>query len=276
MGVLVRQHTGFQLAGSGQPIITSRVAGYPAGPFAKAVYALGEPFALSPVTDAIAGNPTTAPVLGSGGAATQITLGSGARLTGRASIPQAAATKIDMTQAWTVWAAMLVTPGTGPVWTLLQDANYANRHGFMVFAQSGGAVSAGDQIGISVRMTNDGTDDFGAAYNLAIPPNANFTYGQWLLISITNDGAGNITAQVWASNGKVVQATKSMTIDKGRGPVGSKTNDTRWAVGGLGYAMPGIDVESWGVLQRQWTDRDALIAYRAARALALFRGRAWT
>lgn len=278
MPTLQRLHTTVSAPGAGLSVLRNRLAGYP-GALEKAIYPLADANVATSVADAILGNPSTAGVTQSGGVVANLSVGSGAQILGRAAIPQAVGTEINITQAWTIWSAIKVKSGSGTVWTLFQDYNFfSGGHGFWVFSQSGGAVADGAQIGITVRMTNDGVLDFGSDYNLALPPNPDFTYGKWMLLSVSHDGIGNITIQVWASNGKVAQATKFFTIDKGRGPVGSKTSTTRWQVGTLSpdFVSPGIELEGWGVLQRQWTDSDALKAYRNARATALARGRRWT
>lgn len=279
MPTLQRLHTTVAAPGAGLTLLSNRVVGYPGGQ-EKAVYPLGDGSITTAVGDAVAGNPATAAITASGGVATTLSASSGARLSGRAAIPQSQTTVVDITLPWTVWGALRAIPGDGTVWTLFQDYEIFRNaaHGFWIFAQSSGAVAAGDQISITVRMTKDGGLDFTNDYNLSLPQNSGFAYGKWMLVSVTHDGSGNITIQIWASNGKVAQGTKAFDIQKARGPVGNRTSVTRWQLGSIAadVPVPGLEVEGWGVLQRQWNDVDALKAYRNARSIALGRGRRWS
>lgn len=285
MSTLQRQHFGLQYNAGGLPFVRGRVGIIPSqeakGPRwpaqdAHACYILQDSFITVAIEDAIEGNPDTAPVTGEAGAVVSRLTNGGAHIVGPARIPQAVGTEIDMTQAWTVWTYITVHPDSGAdVWPILQDHNYYSEgHGFLVLAQSYGSTADGDSMILVVRMLVDGATDFTSQFQ--VPANDRWTYGKAMLLSLTHDGFGNVTMQIFSSNGLVSAATKSFDMTEGTGPIGSKTNVTRWSVGGSAFPSPARDVECWGVLQRQWSNDDALLAYRASRALALQRGRPGT
>ncbi|UDF29845.1 UNVERIFIED_ORG: hypothetical protein LHK14_00540 [Roseateles sp. XES5] len=274
MATIQSLHSSVQLAGLEHNFVRHRVGGFPAG-FEVATHPFNDANPSVSIADADPAKPSSAPHLGSGGAIATLPYG-GVQLLGRASVPAPAGRTVDLTAGWTVWAALTIKPGTG-VWTVFQDYGFStNQRGFWVFAQQEAGGASGDQIPLIVRMTNDGANDFSAAFNLQAPANSKWAFGKPMLIAVTHDGFDNIGVDIFASNGLVSSAVKEMDVAKGTGPIGFKSPDTRWQVGGIDVPSPGIEVEAWGVLARKWTRSDGLLAYKAARELAFSRTRRWT